>query len=113
MGAASGSSPVDAIVVSPNFASDRTVFANVRGVGLLKSEDAGETFVAVASDLLSRNVSHSPMANFPSSAMPLTFSPNYEQDGIIYGVSDRDVLRSADRGASWEVLPARPCKDPY
>ena len=89
------------------------MFANVRGVGLLKSEDGGETFVAVASELLRRNISHSPMANFPSSAMPLTFSPDYEQDGMIFGVSERDVLRSVDRGAHWDVLPARPCMDPY
>ncbi len=38
----------------------------------------------------------------------LSFSPDYDNDGVIYGGASRRLLRSADRGNSWQRIDLQP-----
>jgi photosystem II stability/assembly factor-like uncharacterized protein len=90
------------VATSPNFSQDRTVLIGsdyltiTIGVYLvMKSTDGGTTW-KVLRDL----------PNFPTYA--IDFSPNFQQDGVIYLAGLNGVYRSADRGETWAALPGQP-----
>jgi photosystem II stability/assembly factor-like uncharacterized protein len=93
---------VEAVAVSPSFASDRTVLVSARGRGLFRSTDGGATFEPVAASLLARNVV---LGNFyHGTTEPLLFSPDYERDRTVFGFAETRLFRSVDGGETWEDL---------
>ncbi len=81
--------PATAVVLSPDFENDHTVFAGAPG-GILHSVDGGQTWY---------------VAMLPSPPPPvstLAVSPNFRRDGILLaGTTEAGVYRSADRGSRW------------
>ncbi len=84
---------VAALAMSPNFANDHTVFAGIRGRGVYRTIDGGETWQPVG---LSDQV-----------IGDLAISPNYAADHTIFAAaglapSGFNVYRSTDGGATWQ-----------
>lgn len=97
---------IEGIALSPDFASDRTLIVSVRGKGLFKSVDAGQTFTEVGQDLINNNHLLSNMYGFPlvAASMPIKFSPNYKEDRTIYGYAEEQIFQSSDGGNSWLAI---------
>jgi photosystem II stability/assembly factor-like uncharacterized protein len=95
---------IEAIAFSPNYKSDRTFIAVVRGYGLWKTTDAGQTFKPIGRDLIEKNYPFSHMVM--SASVPIQFSPTYAQDNTLYGFGSTtaEVYRSTDGGETWDVL---------
>jgi photosystem II stability/assembly factor-like uncharacterized protein len=97
---------IEAVAISPSFATDGTVLVAVPGKGLFTSVDGARTFTATGADLLERNVV---FANIPNAvASPIVFSPNYATDRTVFGYSPSGFFRSTDGGEHWtEITPPR------
>ncbi|HEY9771474.1 MAG TPA: YCF48-related protein [Coleofasciculaceae cyanobacterium] len=95
---------VDAVAISPNYQSDRTLIVSFRGKGLFKSVDGGTTFAQVGENLLNRNHSLANMYGFWPPTMPIKFSPAYSSDRTIYGVAETNLFKSTDGGNTWANL---------
>lgn len=61
------------VLVSPKFASDRTVYVHVAGRGLLRSTDGGDTWLP-ADPIGDSSTDHANYAVLPGGAMPLAFA---------------------------------------
>ncbi len=90
-GPAGGS--VAAIVMSPNYANDLTVFAGLRGHGVYRSTDGGSTW--------------QPLGLPDQVIIDLVISPNFATDHTLFaatglGSSGYIVYRSTDGGATWQ-----------
>ncbi|WP_036479026.1 YCF48-related protein [Myxosarcina sp. GI1] len=81
------------MVVSPNYASDRTIYLfNIRG-GVLRSTDGGESFSEIG------NIGN-PAAYIPS----LAISPDFASDRTIYvGGFPGGVYKTTDGGSTWNL----------
>lgn len=93
---------VEAIDISPNYANDQTVIASVRGRGLFKSQDSGNSFQAIGTaDLAISRYTHVPCAG-----KALQFSPNYAEDNTLFGFGapDAAIYKSVDGGETWETI---------
>ena len=78
-----------AIAMSPDFASDRTVFAGVPG-GILRSFDGGEHWDVVQ------------LPSPPPVISALVISPDYARDGILLaGTLEDGVFSTSNRGGNW------------
>jgi photosystem II stability/assembly factor-like uncharacterized protein len=78
-----------AVALSPNYASDHTVFAGTNG-GVLRSEDGGENWVLGV------------MPKPPPVISAVVLSPTYVTDGLAFaGTMEDGLLRSPDRGTQW------------
>lgn len=86
--------PVRAIAFSPSYRNDRTILVSLKGLGVFRSVDHGNTFEAAGRDLPGRNIE----LKF------IEFSPNYAENQVIFGASDESVMRSSDRGDTWTVI---------
>ena len=97
---------IEAIALSPNFASDGTLMVSVRGRGLFKSVDAGNSFTRIGRDLIDNNHLLSNMYGFSlvSASTPIKFSPAYSQDRTIYGYSESQLFQSSDGGNTWSAI---------
>jgi photosystem II stability/assembly factor-like uncharacterized protein len=95
---------IEAIAISPNYQFDQTFMVSVRGIGLFRSRDRGETFIEVGKDLINNNQQVSNFTNFPTTYNPLIFSPSYRIDQTIYASSGTDLLRSTDGGDTWKTV---------
>lgn len=95
---------VEAVGISPNYQSDRTLIVSFRGKGLFKSVDEGMTFAQVAKNLLDRNHSLANMYGFWPPTTAIKFSPAYSRDRTIYGVAETYLFKSTDGGNSWTNL---------
>jgi photosystem II stability/assembly factor-like uncharacterized protein len=84
---------VEQLLLSPGFARDRTVFAQLGSGELYRSRDAGLSWQGLGIAL-----------------RPLALSPEFEQDGTILGaVADGAILYvSRDGGNRWERLGSTP-----
>jgi len=83
--------PVAAVAVSPAFAYDSIVIAGTAG-GVLRSADGGETWQYIV------------LGSPPPFVTSLVFSPNFEQDGLIFaGTLEDGIFVSRDRGSSWKA----------
>jgi photosystem II stability/assembly factor-like uncharacterized protein len=93
---------VEAIAISPNYAKDREAIVSVRGKGLLKTTDSGESFQAIGD----ASVPFARMGNLPSASVPLKYSPNYEGDRTLYGFgsANTEVFQSTDGGNTWKAI---------
>lgn len=97
-----GMGPLEALAVSPTFAGDGIALASVRGKGLYRSMDGGQTFDQVAADPIEEN--HL-VADFDKpTAAPIQFSPAFAEDHTIYAFAARDLLESTDDGETWRVV---------
>lgn len=80
------------LAISPNYATDGTVFAGTGG-GVYKSTDGGARWALVNVPTLNPNVNS------------LAISPNYATDGSVFaGTGDDGVYKSTDGGASWALV---------
>ncbi|MEL6935450.1 MAG: YCF48-related protein [Cyanobacteria bacterium J06607_17] len=93
---------LEAVALSPNYAQDGTLMVSLRGKGLYKSVDKGETFAPIGD----ASLAFSRMYNVPCAGRPIEFSPNYAKDNTIFGfgTADTDLYRSTDGGETWEIL---------
>ena len=78
---------VHAVVISPNFAADKTVFAAVE-TGLYRSRNAGRSWQRV---------------DFPDEQTPVLALCFYAE-GLYAGSEGGGLLRSVDNGVSWRVI---------
>ncbi len=79
-----------AVVVSPDFASDRSVCAGVKGA-ILRSSDGGESWQVAG------------LGSPPPMVSSLVISPHFVEDGtLLAGTLEDGIFRSADRGRRWE-----------
>ncbi|NEQ54370.1 MAG: hypothetical protein F6K11_30285, partial [Leptolyngbya sp. SIO3F4] len=98
-----GDSPyIEAVAVSPDFVNDQTVIVSVRGRGLFKSTDGGQSFVAVGDAAIPLAI----VSNFEYAAMPLVFSPNYGTDQTLYGFGSvsGEIFKSTDGAETWQTI---------
>ena len=102
-----GSGDIQAIAISPNYQRDKTFIITVRGVGLFKTLDAGETFTAIGEELIRNNYFLSKVNNVSSTSVPIQFSPSYAMDSTIYGYGSAgaNLFKSTDGGNTWEIIP--------
>ena len=93
---------LEAVALSPSYAEDGTLMVSLRGKGLYKSVDGGETFAPICD----ASLAFSRMYNVPCAGRPIEFSPNYAKDNTIFGfgTADTDLYRSTDGGDTWEIL---------
>ena len=128
--------PVNALWVSPYFGHDHTIFAGTAGSGVFRSTDGGKTWqqhgaageavmallgqpdstilagchqtgiMRIAADGTTTPANQGLAARSMSA---LALSPDFERDGVLYTAGIEDgVLRSADRGATWQPVEALP-----
>jgi photosystem II stability/assembly factor-like uncharacterized protein len=97
-----GDAYIQGVAISPNYASDRTFITSVRGKGLFKTTDDGETFTQIGDG----SIALAKIIGPPSSAIPIKFSPSYASDRTIYGfgASTTKVFKSTDAGNTWETI---------
>lgn len=89
--------PVYDLAISPGFATDQTLFLAGGEYGqdqLRRSTNGGDTWTALG-DL-----------GGELDAFYLALSPNYLLDGTLFVAGFGPTLRSVDRGATWQRLPA-------
>jgi photosystem II stability/assembly factor-like uncharacterized protein len=78
--------PTNATLVSPSYASDRTIFVGANG-GIYKSSDSGDTWA---------------QTNTAYSVQALVASPAYSSDRTIFaGAYTTGIYKSTDAGATW------------
>lgn len=94
---------VEAVALSPSYQSDQTFVISVRGNGIFKTVDGGESFTKIGEDLLNHNRLFSHMHHFPAATMPIQFSPSYSFDQTLYGFSGTELFKSTDGGNTWQI----------
>ncbi len=81
---------IRAMAISPNYATDQTIFAGTWGNGVFKSVNGGASWTAVNTGVSSIYV------------VSLAISPNYAADQTIFaGTWGSGVVKSVNGGASW------------
>ncbi|MGD0610251.1 MAG: hypothetical protein ABSB41_01960 [Anaerolineales bacterium] len=83
---------VSALAISPNFASDETVFAGTMEDGVFISKDAGEKWASWNFGLLDLNV------------LALAISPNYIFDETLFAGTETGLFRSTNGGRAWREV---------
>lgn len=93
---------LEGVAISPNYAEDGTIMVTLRGKGLYKSVDRGDSFAAIGD----ASLAFSRMYNVPCAGRPIQFSPNYAKDKTIFGfgTANTEVYRSTNGGTTWETL---------
>ena len=82
--------PTTAVAISPNFSSDQTVFAAVEG-NVLRSVDGGETWT------------YTELGQPTPLVSVLCLHPDFSEQGLLLaGTLDDGILRSTNRGATWQ-----------
>ena len=100
---------VYAIVFSPAFAQDRTIYASVNKQKVAMREAPGALFRSTDSGQSWEEIQ---MTGFPSRGVrplqdlrSLSLSPNFAQDGTMFAVASATGLyRTTDRGSTWKQL---------
>ena len=97
---------VEGLAISPNYTVDATLIVSIKGEGLFKSINGGETFEAIGTDLLSQNYQPANMYGFDFVAFspPLQFSPTYADDRTIYAFAETNIFVSENAGETWEKV---------
>ena len=92
---------ISGIALSPDFGSDGTMLVHVRGVGLFRSTDAGDTFEHLPGRADTPDPAFCTPMCFPDSTTLIRFSPRFGQDRTVIAASMADVYVSSDAGLSW------------
>src|SRR6185369_7967964 len=79
--------PTNAILISPSYASDHTIFIGANG-GIYRSSDSGDTWTQV---------------NYSFNVKAFAASPAYAGDRTIFAGTGNGVYKSVDAGASWAL----------
>jgi len=82
-----------ALAISPDFERDRMLVISVKGRGLFRSKDAGQTFQSIGSALLDNN--------FPIELLAFSSS---DAEAMLVAASDEQLFTSTDNGDSWELI---------
>lgn len=91
--------PVLAIALSPQFAADRSMMISIKGEGIFRSSDGGESFSLIGEQLVRDN----------ASIEWLTYSPDFSNDRTVVAASDEALFISDDGGDSWTTV-SRPVR---
>ncbi|MEM7343760.1 MAG: YCF48-related protein, partial [Chloroflexota bacterium] len=92
--------PINDFVVSPDFATDQTLFATSNVHGVFKSTDGGQQW----------DQTNYPVRSTSFEGYRISLSPNYGQDQTVYVSTGFSVHRSQDGGDSWESLQLDPTR---
>ncbi|MFZ2725224.1 MAG: hypothetical protein WAX77_03120 [Methylococcaceae bacterium] len=93
---------ISQIAISPNYAVDNTLIITIKGKGLFKSEDNGQSFQALSPKLIASNHNFELWDEFPCvSVSVIVFSPNYAIDKTIFAGDSNQVFQSQDAGKTW------------
>jgi len=85
-------STITALEVSPNYLTDKTLFAGKNG-GIYKSTDAGTSWTAVNTGISDLNITS------------ITISPGYSADQTVFiGTNSGGVFKTTNRGSSWTAV---------
>jgi photosystem II stability/assembly factor-like uncharacterized protein len=83
---------IEALVLSPGYVTDRTVFAGMASSGVFKSTDGGISWSTMNTDLTDKYI------------RALAISPGYATDQTIFaGTLSGGVFKSTDGGVSWNA----------
>lgn len=86
------------------------MITSVRGCGLYRtcgySDNCPERnkFHLFANQLIAKNYQVADDLDKPT-AIPLQFSTNFENDGIMFAMAFQDIIVSYDRGSNWQLTP--------
>ncbi len=95
-----GAGVIQVIELSPDFDTDGTALAVVRGLGMFRSTDGGQNWQEIAPQLLANTVQFS----------EIRFSPDFATDQTVFGISHNRILRSGDAGDSWQDVSVNPVR---
>jgi hypothetical protein len=88
-----GGPPVDAIAISPAFATDRTAFAASTTNGFYKSTDGGMTWTSIT------------VPGGSNQATRVAISSGFATDRTVFiGTANKGVFKSTDGGSTWAPL---------
>ena len=91
LSARQNSGAINAISLSPNFASDNTLFVGTQKEGILKSVNGGRSFSEVNEGLSDKSI------------LSLAISPNYDTDfTLLASTWNKGVFQSNDGAKSWQ-----------
>ena len=91
---------VSALAISPDFASDRTLFAGTMEDGVFRSTDQGTDWVYWNFGLYDPNI------------LCLVVSPNYKADQTLFAGTENAVFRSQNSAHSWRETSFPPDRGP-
>jgi photosystem II stability/assembly factor-like uncharacterized protein len=83
---------ISALVISPNFANDETLFAGTMEDGVFVSQNSGEQWTSWNFGLLDLNV------------LALVISPNYAIDETLFAGTETGLFRSTNGGRAWREV---------
>ena len=91
---------ITSLVISPDFSSDRTLYAGVLGEGIYKTVDGGETWQTVNNGLtrFAKRYILDPLPPF------LAISPNYKIDKTVFAGTAEGLFKTVDGGKQWQKL---------
>ena len=92
---------ISVVRLSPEFASDRTMFLGTIEDGVYRSEDGGKSWQNVA-DELGRTTAQGDIQNVP--VVDLGISPNFSVDNTVFFGTELGLYRSTDAGDNWTLL---------
>jgi photosystem II stability/assembly factor-like uncharacterized protein len=81
---------VSALAISPNFATDRTLFAGTMEDGVFRSSDQGTEWVFWNFGLYDPNI------------LCLVVSPDYQTDKVLFAGTENAIFRSQNSAHSWK-----------
>jgi len=87
------------VALSPNFATDNTLFIVTSSMTVFESTNRGQTFTQIALPV-----------SINSALSVIAVSPNFDVDGtLLLGTATDGIYESTNRGSSWvSVTPAQP-----
>ncbi|MDJ0729733.1 MAG: YCF48-related protein [Crocosphaera sp.] len=93
---------VEALAISPNYENDQTFVLSLRGKGLFKTVDGGQTFGKIGDN----SITFARMNNVPYAGKAIQFSPSYAEDNTLYGsgATSTAIYKSTDGGNTWETI---------
>lgn len=87
-------SQIMAIVFSPAFAQDQTIYVATLASGLFRSTNAGTSFTKVGATELGAGVQN------------VVLSANFANDNTVFAVTRTSIYKSVNRGGTWYNIPA-------